>query len=651
MSTAVYINNSEDDRSNGNVMDGDENNGEEEVGEEQLRGATANPAAPVDLGILSLDDEDLTLVEDGTGDDEDGSGKTNWLLDAGDTDGDWKGFLVDCDVDRDAAAISPLSPLSRVKKRSLVNKLDALQSRGSPTRSFMTPNSTFSANSTAGAGNGIASPLFLNRMTRIASTSTPSKGSVDADRFRTFTRRDRQVYAAAVNNGGLPGLVDLDNDGSGGSDEHSPIGAAGGGVGGRLNTTFGIVEDEAEAAAAGAPNTTYTRLLDATFDQKMRLDTTFDLDHQQQQQHPPVRGQQYQQQQLPQLNSTFSAGPPPARKASDDLSRGSSSHDTMDDDRLSTTSDCSISHHLHDLGDVQHVARIQEAALNAPVQPSQQQQPTLPSSSSSVPQHRHDKQLLSPDSNPPTHYSSQDSLPDSPYSSQSLESQPDPSDQRRHTRGSMPNLNKRGRGGRAGGGGQVGQGLAAPGGRKASASATRAPTAGSGYGLSRQHTSSDPRLLQHHTTSDPRLLQQQQQRQGRGSQLQMQPPPQRGYSMPRGGDRRTPEYQAGYAQQPQQPRYAGPSAAATATARPAAGSGLRPPSAGLGSRLARPAGTGIPRPGSRLPTFSNRGGGATAAIPMRGIPKPSGIAAPSGSRSNSATRQQNRNSEWMDDCY
>ena len=59
MSTAVYINNS-DDRSNGNVMEGDDNNGEEE--EEQLRGATANPVAPVDLGILSLDDEDLTLV-------------------------------------------------------------------------------------------------------------------------------------------------------------------------------------------------------------------------------------------------------------------------------------------------------------------------------------------------------------------------------------------------------------------------------------------------------------------------------------------------------------------------------------------------------------------------------------------------------------
>ena len=68
MSTAVYLNNS-DDRSNGNVVmdDGDaDNNGggdEETEGERQLRGATANPAAaPVDLGILSLDDEDLTLV-------------------------------------------------------------------------------------------------------------------------------------------------------------------------------------------------------------------------------------------------------------------------------------------------------------------------------------------------------------------------------------------------------------------------------------------------------------------------------------------------------------------------------------------------------------------------------------------------------------
>ena len=62
MSTAVYLNNS-DDRSNGNVMDGgDDNNGGAEE-EEQSRGAVANPAAPLDLGILSLDDEDLTLVQ------------------------------------------------------------------------------------------------------------------------------------------------------------------------------------------------------------------------------------------------------------------------------------------------------------------------------------------------------------------------------------------------------------------------------------------------------------------------------------------------------------------------------------------------------------------------------------------------------------
>ena len=49
MSTAVYI--GADDRSNGNVMD--------EEGE--VRGATARPP-PVDLGILNLDDDELTLV-------------------------------------------------------------------------------------------------------------------------------------------------------------------------------------------------------------------------------------------------------------------------------------------------------------------------------------------------------------------------------------------------------------------------------------------------------------------------------------------------------------------------------------------------------------------------------------------------------------
>lgn len=41
------------------------------------------------------------------------------------------------------------------------------------------------------------------------------------------------------------------------------------------------------------------------------------------------------------------------------LSRDSS-HDLLDDDRLSTTSESSASHRLNDVGDVQHIARMQE---------------------------------------------------------------------------------------------------------------------------------------------------------------------------------------------------------------------------------------------------------------------------------------------------
>lgn len=44
------------------------------------------------------------------------------------------------------------------------------------------------------------------------------------------------------------------------------------------------------------------------------------------------------------------------------LSRGSS-HDPMDEDVLSTTSDSSLSHQLNDVGDVQNIARIQEESL------------------------------------------------------------------------------------------------------------------------------------------------------------------------------------------------------------------------------------------------------------------------------------------------
>ena len=73
-------------------------------------------------------------IEEGTGDDDEGGGggKTSWLLDVGGAaEADWRGFLKDSEEGAAAAAaVSPLSPMSRVKKRSLVNKLDELQSRG-----------------------------------------------------------------------------------------------------------------------------------------------------------------------------------------------------------------------------------------------------------------------------------------------------------------------------------------------------------------------------------------------------------------------------------------------------------------------------------------------------------------------------------------
>jgi hypothetical protein len=184
--------------------------------------------------------------------------------------------------------------------------------------------------------------------------------------------------------------------------------------------------------------------------------------------------------------------------------------------------------------------------------------------------------VLSPgDSNPPTQYSSQDSLPDSPYSSQSLDSQtshPNGADQKRQTRGSMPNLNKRGtaRTNPAS--------LAAPGGgRKASASATRVPpAAGSGYGLTRNYASSDPRLQQQ------RQEQQQQQRQQYGQQH----PTQRGYNAP--------AVHSGIAPPSTTHRFAAPAAAPPLqqTQR----SGLRPPSAIASRTIARPSSSAIARP-------------------------------------------------------
>jgi hypothetical protein len=91
-----------------------------------------------DLGILSLEEEDLTLVEE---DDEEAT--ANWLVQGGQEGEDWKGFLRDEDdevasggggEEEDAAALSPMTMMGRRKKRSLVNKLEEMANRGEVTQ-------------------------------------------------------------------------------------------------------------------------------------------------------------------------------------------------------------------------------------------------------------------------------------------------------------------------------------------------------------------------------------------------------------------------------------------------------------------------------------------------------------------------------------
>ncbi|XP_071744657.1 uncharacterized protein [Lepeophtheirus salmonis] len=153
----------------------------------------------------------------------------------------------------------------------------------------------------------------------------------------------------------------------------------------------------------------------------------------------------------------------------------SSSHGELDD-ALSTTSDSSVSHRLNDVGDVQHIAKLQEESLKeSPIVQSQQQSyirsATISPSSEHSPLTEEGNPVYDPSEDgslvndnvgncPPSNtnnvryqqYSSQDSLPDSPYSSQSLDSQPASGQDR--LRRSMPNLNKirqnRGRGGTRG---------------------------------------------------------------------------------------------------------------------------------------------------------------------------------------------------------
>ena len=107
----------------------------------------------------------------------------------------------------------------------------------------------------------------------------------------------------------------------------------------RQNATF-----DRQNATYDRQNATYDRQ-NATYDRQnatFGVNRTFEVDS------PPA------------LSSTFTRRKLSEGGASNHRCSRESSQDHLDDDRLSTTSDSSVSHRLNDVGDVQHLAKLQE---------------------------------------------------------------------------------------------------------------------------------------------------------------------------------------------------------------------------------------------------------------------------------------------------
>jgi len=505
-------------------------------------------------------------------------------------------------------------PEVRMKKRSLVEKLDFI-AKGSPTRAFYASRPSMSSTPISNKTSNTASPSKFDPRTFTRGTSarnltfdkettdllanlsidtskvnhvTDSAPVDDSWKNSTFTRKMSRISrdsSEALDDDRLS-LASSDN-----SSSH------------KLND----VCDVQNLARLQEESLRQSQGLNSTFTKAGRcLDSTY-------QKSPPTNdgsGGLGHNNQHASNNTTFEVirdaggggnGGSTQMKTAVGKDSRSSSQDIDLEDRLSSTSDSSMSHRLNDLGDVQHLARMQEESLrqavmsnnhrSATVSPSSENSPSteggimhhdLQSEEGSYASHTHNHRNGGGGVGGYAQYSSQDSLPDSPYSSQSLDSQP-ATGQDRIGR-SMPNLNKiRGQ-------------------KKNNAGPPTSSKSGLGrgsqnYGLSSRHHNSDPRIQ---VPGHQRQIQ-------TGYHQQNQGVPSRGTVISR-------DSSAGSSSGVRQPmRYQ---------------SGIRPPS--TTSRIARPT-TGIPRPGgSRLP----------APTSSSGIPKPNsnpGSRAPSASGSRKSS--------------